>query len=134
MDRTEARGCMDGKKDARKIRQTYVGKLSTQDELQLENGDLKCPVCNKIYKTKQGFSNHYSRMHGAEEILRQEQGGILHCPLCETTSRSQATLTKHRVNAHENGLTYLTCNECGKECRSRNGFLLHCRRTHGIEI
>lgn len=106
------------------------GRPGGKEILLTDSGNYKCPVCNKLFVTKIGFSSHYSKMHGVEEIIRQEGGGRLACKLCGRAFRNQGVLTRHVRDVREQPEKALMFNKCGKVCKSNRGLEFH-MKTHG---
>lgn len=85
--------------------------------------NLMCPICSKPYAMQKDLNQHL-RFH-TEHFC---------CDQCGKTFRSKYGLSRHIAVVHENtkpkaGKSYL-CNLCGRLCRSKTDYTIHCNKEH----
>lgn len=85
--------------------------------------NLLCPICSKPYAMQKDLNQHL-RFH-TEHFC---------CDQCGKTFRSKYALSRHIAVVHENtkpkaGKSYL-CNLCGRLCRSKTDYTIHCNKEH----
>lgn len=85
--------------------------------------NLVCPICSKPYAMQKDLNQHL-RFH-TEHFC---------CDQCGKTFRSKYALSRHIAVVHENtkpkaGKSYL-CNLCGRLCRSKTDYTIHCNKEH----
>ena len=87
---------------------------------------LKCEICDKEYKSKQGLGNHFKNVHNFN-LIKEHQ-----CNICQSGFDLQSQLTWHMKIAHENKKQH-KCDSCNK-CFSIIGSLkIYINSVHNVE-
>ena len=93
---------------------------------QTNNGDYRCPHCDKTFGRQSGLTIHLN-WH-----KRQEQEAAANvtwgCHICDKVCRSSAGLTNH-LKQHKSSNIVLKCPQCNKVCKNRAGLTTHLK-TH----
>ena len=126
MSRSDA---YDARRMAEKPDARPKGKLASMSDMRKEDGTFHCPACDKVFATQGGFSSHYSKVHGIEELIRSDIGGKHTCEQCGEQFRNQGALTRHINETHNASAANRMCRTCGKICKTTRGLKLY-MRTH----
>ena len=84
---------------------------------------LKCEICDKEYKSKQGLGNHFKNVHNFN-LIKEHQ-----CNICQSGFDFQSQLTLHMKIAHgkEN---HPKCDSCGKKFSRADNLKTHINLVH----
>nr|CAI5857397.1 unnamed protein product [Callosobruchus analis] len=124
-----------------KASHTNKGKTSNED-------DLKCPLCPKVYGSKQQMKCHKRRAHrdfihpcdvcgrkfripsqveAHKKTVHVER--IYKCDMCQSSFKTKLGLETHIKQVHQKTFDFF-CDQCGHGCRSKYDILDHKRNVH----
>ena len=84
---------------------------------------LKCEICDKEYKSKQGLGNHFKNVHNFN-LIKEHQ-----CNICQSGFDFQSQLTLHMKIAHGNKKHH-KCDSCGKSFSQAGNLRGHIKSIH----
>ena len=84
---------------------------------------LKCEICDKEYKSKQGLGNHFKNVHNFN-LIKEHQ-----CNICQSGFDFQSQLTLHMKIAHGNKKHH-KCDSCGRKFARSGNLYGHINSVH----
>jgi len=107
----------------RKILKTRHSLKMHISVVHLQTKRISCNICSKSFATKSDFIKHQKTKHD------EASNTMVKCDICDESFRMNY-LKRHKYYKHPPKTLLKKCEECGKEFKSREIMLKHCKKIH----
>ena len=107
------------------IAKQIINIMKILKKLMKDQIKIKCEICDKEFKTKNGLKNHFNITHDLEKEH--------HCNICQKAFNILNQLTTHMKVVHSKNKKHHKCDSCGKEYSQTGHLNRHINAIHNSQ-